>query len=153
MIAFVPRFTAALLSYHDAIKSLLLANYSVNGGILLFLIVFCVIGLGFVLYRIYYTQPAQASFTNYRSETIKDALWKWQWVDNKIEKLWCFCPTCNNELSYESDHLLFQTTFTCHTCNKEIMKIEGSNVNYVLNFVKKEIRRNIQRNMSTEHKK
>lgn len=145
LFLFVPKFSQALLAYHDYIKGLLTSSYTINGWILLFFIIFSSIGFMFVLYRIYYIKPSAAFFTSYKQDTIKNAVWKWQWVNNDIEHLWCYCPVCNSELSYESDHLLFQTKFTCTTCNQEIMKMEGSHINYVLNYIKREVRRNIQR--------
>lgn len=153
LVLFVPKFRQTLLAYHEHLKGLLTSSYSINGWILLFFILFSAIGLAYVLYRLYYTQPLRAFYMSYKTDTIKDAIWKWQWQESSIEHLWCYCPTCNSELSYESDHLLFQTTFTCPYCNKEVTKMEGSNVNYVLNFIKREIRRNIQRQMKEKAQK
>lgn len=141
LFIFVPAFKENILIVHEHIRSALIGSYKVNGWILLFLVLFSMVGFGYVLYTLYYTKPRKSFYANYRSESIKNALWKWQWKENSIESLWCFCPKCNGELSYNTDFLLQEISFSCQNCQQEITKIQGENINYVLTYIKKEIRR------------
>jgi transcription initiation factor IIE alpha subunit len=94
----------------------------------------------------YYIKPKKSIYADHVVQEINTAVWKWRWNENKIEQLWCFCPTCNDELSYDNDHLLQTITFSCEHCNKEIAKFNAQNINAVLAFVKNEIRRILRKN-------
>lgn len=141
LLVFVPSFKTEILLAHTKLKTILTSSYLLNGWILLFLIIFSSIGFGFVLYKIYYIKPRKSIYADHTVHEIKGAVWKWHWNENKIEQLWCFCPTCNNELSYDNDHLLQTITFSCPQCEQEISKFNAHNINSVLVFVKNEIRR------------
>ncbi len=146
LFAFVPAFKTSVFQLQTVIKSMLISHYALNGWILLFLIVFALIGFCFVLYKMYYIKPKKTIYADHVVQEIKTAVWKWRWNENKIEQLWCFCPTCNDELSYDNDHLLQTITFSCEHCNKEIAKFNAQNINAVLAFVKNEIRRILRKN-------
>lgn len=141
LFVFVPSFKANIFVWHHQIKTLLVSSYSINGWVLLFLVLFAIIGFCFVLYKLYYVEPRKSIYAHHTTQEIKGAVWKWHWNENKIEQLWCFCPTCNDELGYNHDHLLHTITFSCQQCNKEISKFDAQNINAVLTFVKNEIRR------------
>ncbi len=141
LLAFVPAFKLQVLHWHNTLKTILTSSYTINGWILLFLISFSLIGFGFVLYKIYYIKPKKSIYADHTIHEIKGAVWKWHWNENKIEQLWCFCPECNDELSYDNDHLLQTITFSCQQCDKQISKFNAHNINAVLVFVKNEIRR------------
>ena len=141
LLIFVPSFKTNIFDWQIQLKAILTSNYLINGWILLFLIVFALIGFCFVLYKLYYIEPKKSIFAHHTTHEIKGAVWKWHWNQNKIEQLWCFCPTCNDELSYDHDHLLHTITLSCPHCKKEISKFDAQNINGVLTFVKNEIRR------------
>lgn len=146
LLVFVPAFKTTIFQLQVELKTLLTSNYSINGWILLFLAVFALIGLSGVLYKIYYIKPKKSIYAHHTVQEIKHAVWKWHWNENKIEQLWCFCPTCNDELSYDTDHLLQTITFSCERCNKEVSKFNAHNINAVLAFIKNEIRRLLRKN-------
>lgn len=91
--------------------------------------------------------PKRLSFHKYKNDIFKETQWKWKWQDSNIENLWCYCPSCNQELAYQCDHLLFKTEFLCQKCEKHISSYDGDNINYVLSKVKAEIRRIAQRQL------
>ena len=92
--------------------------------------------------------PKRLAFHSYKTDTFKNAHWKWKWNEIHIENLWCYCPQCNQELSYNCDHLLFKTDFLCPQCEKQVASYDGDNINYVLTKVKTEIRRVVQRKLN-----
>lgn len=94
--------------------------------------------------------PKKLPYHKYRQDTFKNTLWKWDWKQHNIENLWCYCPECNQELSYKCDHLLFKTEFLCQGCSKHISSYEGDNINYVLSKVKREIRRLAQKQLQAK---
>lgn len=145
LLIFVPSFKANIFDWHMKIKHMLTSSYLINGWLLLFFISFSIIGFCFVLYKIYYIEPKKSIYADHTLQEIKGAVWKWHWNQNKIEQLWCFCPVCNDELSYDNDHLLNVITFSCEHCQKEISKFDAQNINGVLTFVKNEIRRTLKR--------
>ncbi|MDD2640571.1 MAG: hypothetical protein PHS65_06220 [Arcobacteraceae bacterium] len=146
LFAFVPAVKTSVFQLQNELQTLLVSHYAINGWLLLFLVVFALIGLGGVLYKIYYIKPKKSIYAHHTVQEIKNAVWKWRWNENKIEQLWCFCPTCNDELSYDTDHLLQTITFSCERCNKEVSKFNSQNINAVLAFVKNEIRRILRKN-------
>lgn len=81
------------------------------------------------------------SFHSYKEDNFKNILWKWSWSEKDVLDLWCYCPTCQTELTHESDHLLYKTKFSCVECEKELLSLEGDNLNYILAGIKKEIKR------------
>lgn len=114
---------------------------------------FSLLGLIKLLEFIASFYPKRLKFHKYKHDTFKNTHWKWKWNDINIENLWCYCPTCNQELSYKCDHLLFKTDFLCQKCEKQISSYDGDNINYVLSKVKAEIRRVVQRKINEEEKK
>jgi uncharacterized membrane protein len=54
LFAFVPAVKTSVFQLQNELKTLLVSHYAINGWLLLFLVVFALIGLGGVLYKIYY---------------------------------------------------------------------------------------------------
>lgn len=81
------------------------------------------------------------AFHSYKEDNFKNITWKWTWEGKEILDLWCHCPSCNTELTHASDHLLYKTSFSCVQCEKELLNLEGDNLNYILAGIKKEIKR------------
>ena len=126
--------------------------FETKGWMLLLLVFFSFLGVIKLIEFMLSFYPNQHKFHKYKQDTFKQALWKWKWQDDRIEQLWCYCPTCNNELSYNSDYLLYKTDLLCPNCEKLITSYDGDNINYVLTKVKSEIRRVVQRQLNEEIK-
>ena len=113
----------------------------IQGWVFVIIVFLCILGLLKLFEFIKSFYPKKLSFHNYRNDVFRNVHWKWSWNNFIIEKLWCFCPTCNQELSHKCDHLLFKTELLCPKCEKQLTTYEGDNINYVLTNVKAEIRR------------
>ncbi|MFA7083639.1 MAG: hypothetical protein WC141_03780 [Arcobacteraceae bacterium] len=150
LIVFVPAFKETVFNVQEKTYIMMTSSYLINGWIVLFLTLFSSIGVGFVLYKIYYIKPKRSIYAHHTIQEIKGAVWKWRWNENNIEQLWCFCPTCNDELSYDTDELMQVTTFSCEQCKKDIARFSFSHISAVLVFVKNEIRRILTRDKITK---
>ncbi|WP_320035569.1 hypothetical protein [Halarcobacter sp.] len=91
--------------------------------------------------------------SDYKEDIIYNVKWKWEWSRNDIVNLQCFCPTCGEELYYESlyndNNLKLQKLdFICDKCNKVVTSIPYSNnVSRSSLNIKKEIERVIRKKM------
>lgn len=85
--------------------------------------------------------PSSLPFHSYNEDEFKTMTWKWSWKAHDIEKLWCYCPTCAEPLTYSCDHLLYQTQFICEKCEKEIAKYDGDTLHHVFTRVHRDIKR------------
>ncbi len=122
-------------------------TFETKGWILLLSVLLSLIGLIKLIEFIISFKPTRLPYHKYRHDTFKGALWRWEWRDFHVENLWCYCPTCNQELSYKCDHLLFKTEFLCQRCEKHLCSYDGDNINYVLSHVKREVRRLAQKQL------
>lgn len=136
-------------------SSMLFLNtaFMLQGWALILAIIFSLLGMIKLLEFMASFYPKRLTFHSYKEDTFKNIHWKWKWQDIRIENLWCYCPTCHQELAYKSDHLLFKTEFFCQKCEKHLCSYEGDNINYVLSNVKAEIRRISRRKLYNDNKK
>ena len=138
MSVFLPaKFEYILYELNDFLSSFI----DIQIWILLVIIFLSILGLVKLFEFIKSFYPKKHSFHTYKNDIFRNVQWKWSWNNFTIEKLWCFCPTCNQELSYKCDHLLFKTELLCQKCEKHLTSYDGDNINYVLSNVKAEIRR------------
>lgn len=90
------------------------------------------------------------NFKSYKEDIIFNVKWRWEWISNSIENLWCFCPTCDATLVYTDNtvrHYLNnenKVDFTCENCDIKLASIPGSTRYDALNFIKRELERRIR---------
>lgn len=133
-------------------EQFLTSLFATKGWVLLLLSLFTFLGFIKLCEFVISFFPKHMPFHNYKNDIFKDTHWKWKWSNEQIEQLWCYCPSCNQELSYKCDHLLFKTQLLCQKCEKQIATYDGDNINYVLSRVKSEIRRVVQRRLQENNK-
>jgi hypothetical protein len=133
--------------------SLLTGSYPVKGWILAILIVLA--GITVIRFLIHLRHAETPAFQLYREDQFYGAVWRWSWVDDQVVQLWCFCPRCDLELSYDDSACSYfgpfngsspQTVFGCEHCRKQIAQIPGGNRDYALSVVRREIARKIRTN-------
>ncbi|MBN2963780.1 hypothetical protein JWV37_03215 [Sulfurospirillum sp. T05] len=91
----------------------------------------------------------QPLFKRYKEETLYGVIWRWVWRGRSVVGLWCYCPTCKGELSFDDENcrttknLNEKTTFfICKACNgEEKGRVVGGDRRYVMTLVQHELMR------------
>jgi hypothetical protein len=91
----------------------------------------------------------QPLFKRYKEEGLYGVVWRWTWRGRSVVGLWCYCPTCKGELSFDDENcrttknLNEKTTFfICKACNgEEKGRIVGGDRRYVMTLVQHELMR------------
>jgi len=99
--------------------------------------------IGIILYL------KRPEFKRYKSDTLYNVLWKWQWQGRSVVGLWCHCPTCKGALSFDdtfcqpTSKLNEKVTYLiCNRCEAgQVSQIKGGDRRYVLTLVQREILR------------
>lgn len=125
----------------QSLESFLDKNFIISSWELIVFSLFSLIGLFKCFEVVFSSFKTKYSFHSYKEDNFKDIPWKWSWNEKEVLDLWCYCPACNIELTHESDHLLYKTNFSCIQCEKELLSLQGDNLNYILAGIKKEIKR------------
>ena len=96
-------------------------------------------------------EASEPEFEVYIEDTIHGAVWRWDWVKNRISNIWCFCPRCDATLVYSDNsprwgYMEVQTTsFICENCNNSVIaSIDGGKKSYAIGAVEREIGRRIR---------
>ena len=82
--------------------------------------------------------------------TIYGLKWRWNWLGEQVQGLWCFCPRCDAQLVYDDNscHSVVrdpETLFICEHCSHQVVgRIPGGNRAYALSAVEREIDRRIR---------
>lgn len=142
--------TGAFAWVWSVLKSLveaLLASYSVQGWLLCVLGLLALIGIILIFKSMPILKPEHCSYVE---DFLYEIRWRWDWANNVISDLWCFCPTCDATLIYDDsscrNHLIEanQTDFICERCKKVVSTIHGGNLNYATSAVEREIDRRVR---------
>jgi len=109
-----------------------------------------IVGIIILLAVVWYMMRPE--YKRYKSDTLYDAQWRWDWQGRNIVGLWCYCPTCKGALSFDdtlcqsTSKLGEKTTYLiCTHCDRgQVAQIKGGDRRYVLKLVQREILRKAQ---------
>lgn len=60
------------------------------------------------------------SYTDYTSDKIDGAMWRWLWNDGRINNLWAACPICDSELVAHQDYFAGHMLLCCERCRPNL---------------------------------
>ena len=140
-ISFLNQLGAGVLWCWNA----LIDSYALPGWAWLFIFLLALNGLARFFHAIRRDELAP-EYEKYVEDFIYNIKWRWTWVENSISDIWCFCPDCDATLVSRFGSLLGlqEIKFMCENCNRVVTSIPGSNPNYVIDMVKREIHRRIR---------
>ena len=128
----------------------LIASYSLPGWAWLFIFILALVGV-VNIYLAVKGEPEEPEFKSYVEDFIHGAKWRWNWVDNQISNVWCFCPHCDATLVYDDSSCrslysdVNKTNFICENCGHSVVaSITGGNKDYAISAIKREIDRRIR---------
>jgi hypothetical protein len=91
-----------------------------------------------------------ATYTTYIEDMFYGIKWRWYWDDKEIKNLWCFCPECEYELSYQEESSYRNRNYNaplliliCDHCSKKY-PFRDYDRDYLLSIIKREIWRKIR---------
>ena len=141
------------------IWELLYSSHPVPGGVILVLSLLALVGLvivGLMLKELLQgdKKAAAPSSHNYTEDFFDGVRWRWGWRGNRVDNLWCFCPSCDAQLVYHETY--GATEFICERCpsnrtvdpfesgGRLVTTVRGGDRNYVLARAIREIDRRIR---------
>lgn len=107
------------------------------------LIIFIIIVLLYLFVKYFVKKP---EYVYYIEDILYDIKWKWSWKNDKVNKLYCFCPKCDKSLVYDDSSSSTDnktTKFICEECHFA-GSIPGGNISHSLNMVEREINRKVR---------
>jgi len=126
-------------------------SYSLFGWLWIPIILLAFIGLINLIHSFRpISEKSVPDYYRYKEDFIHMAKWRWNWQDNRITNLWCFCPTCDATLVYNDpsvrDFLSSElgTKFICENCDKVVAQIDSGDKKYAISAVTREIDRRIR---------
>jgi len=127
---------------------LVVADYALPGWVIFLFGLFSIITLCHFLGPI--IKREALSYSEYKSDFFHGAKWRWDWVNNKIFNLWCYCPKCDSELVFGHQIPAYSavneimTEFTCEHCgNIKATSLQGDR-DHAISTIEREIRRNVR---------
>ena len=141
------------------IWDLLYSSHPVPGGVLLVLSLLALFGLtivGVMLKELFQGEKKAAapSYHNYTDDHFDGVRWRWMWMGNRIENLWCYCPICDAQLVY---HETYEATeLICERCPSDrtldsfgsggrlVTTVSGGDRHYLLARAMREIDRRLR---------
>jgi uncharacterized protein YlaI len=128
----------------------LFSSYALPGWAWLGISVFAIIGL-LNIYIAIRGETETPEYNSYVEDSFYGAKWRWVWIENRIAKLWCYCPICDATLVYDdSSCRSFRTNaqktfFICENCGDRVVAtITGGDKRYATGAVEREIHRRIR---------
>ena len=132
--------------------SFLTTTHEINGLIIilsgLLWIFFIIIILSVIKDNVF--RKSDRIYTTYTEDTFYGMKWRWYWEDAKIKNLWCFCPECEYELSYQEEssyrHRIYNAPnliLICDHCSKE-HPFQDYDKDHLLSIIEREIWRKIR---------
>ena len=113
-----------LLAFFDLFN----ASYSVPGWLVVLLSALAFVTVLRILVGLRSVAVPEAPHASYIEDILFGAKWRWSWVSNQIQGLWCFCPSCDAELVYDdsSVHNIYsreeaKTKFICEHCGRRVV--------------------------------
>jgi len=90
------------------------------------------------------------TYTTYTEDMFYGVKWRWYWKDKEIKNLWCFCPECEYELSYQEESFHQHRNYNaplliliCDHCSKKY-PFHDYDRDDLLSIIKREIQRKIR---------
>lgn len=128
------------------IGSLIVSDYLIPGWVLVILILFALFGLYTLFVR--FRSEEEPDFYKYKEDNFNEAIWRWEYNNNRIKNLWCFCPICDTILVSRVigptfKHYKIETIFICENCEKTVTKIKGK-VQFAKGYIERKIDRKIR---------
>ena len=131
----------------------LTTTYALPGWLLIIILILSIVSIVNIILRMKSNlNPENPEYYSYTEDFLFGAKWRWQWVDNCISSLWCYCPDCDGSLVYSYQNFNDfmpgekKTKFLCENCNKSVVSIiKGGDELYALKRVEREIARRIRR--------
>ena len=95
---------------------MLISSHPIPGWVILAVGILALIGLVFVaiLLSVLLQEAKVHQHQNYTEDTIDGVIWRWRWEGNRIDNLWCFCPTCDSQLVNSGG--FSETRYICERC-------------------------------------
>ena len=138
--------------FFSTIWKFLITAHEVNG----FIIIISGIILTFLIFILFNIikkslfGKTYATYTTYTEDMFYGIKWRWYWEDAGIENLWCFCPECEYELSYQEEssyrHKVYNAPnliLICDHCSKE-HPFQDYDKDHLLSIIEREIWRKIR---------
>ena len=95
-------------------------------------------------------EPSQeASWLDYKEDDFFNLKWRWQYVDNAVSYMNCFCPRCDfqilprNGSDFKQGRIIDISEFACDSCNFVVHRNKSAY------DVQEEAIRHVQRNLRT----
>ena len=138
--------------FFSFIWKFLIGNHEINGFLIVFSVILWILFLIIIFMTIKenLSNKKHQTYNDYKDDIFYGLTWRWHWDNMNISNLWCFCPTCEFELSYRNEQVyldVFRSTqkvvFTCEHCQREYPFI-GYDKDYFVNVIGREIRRKIR---------
>ena len=89
-----------LLAKFESFTVYLGTNHEINGAVLIVLLIIVFVFMILVLLIIRESIESK-TYTKYTEDEFFNVIWRWTWSRHKIINLWCFCKSCDLELSYD----------------------------------------------------
>jgi len=90
------------------------------------------------------------TYTTYTEDMFYGIKWRWYWKDAEIKNLWCFCPECEYELSYQEESIYRNRIYhapklilICDHCSKK-HPFQDYDKDDLLSIIEREIWRKIR---------
>jgi predicted RNA-binding Zn-ribbon protein involved in translation (DUF1610 family) len=126
------------------IKEFFIGIFGYYDGFMPFCVVFFMLLAALILYFVFHKTE---KYKNFKSLNMYNIIWRWEWRAKKVVSLWCYCPTCGEQLVCDDEYshskimLANKTTFfICKTCGDvEKSRVIGGDRSHVLKIVRLEI--------------
>ena len=119
-----------------------ISSYSLPGWAWIIVFLFAIVGVITIFQAL---KPVdKPEHMAYIEDDIRGATWRWEWIENRLYDLWCYCPHCDATLVSQVDSISYETHFLCENCHSTVTSFKGRNKDYALGAVKREIDRRIR---------
>ncbi|MDX1808408.1 MAG: hypothetical protein R3331_02600 [Sulfurospirillaceae bacterium] len=114
------------------------------------LIIFCLLLSGLLILYIIFKILTRPEYLAYQEDIIYDLKWRWNWKQNTISNIWCYCPKCDCALLYDDGFYynpisnITKTDLICEQCDSQIIaSIKGGNKDFIVRLAKREVKKRI----------
>ena len=159
----IPNVLSAVLNAVSWFVGRLVSSYSILGWAVLLLGVLALTGVVAIIIlairlkvmnapRHRQGHPVKA----YTEDMVDGVRWRWRWIGTTMDRLRCYCPTCDAELVSDSRHDMMH--FICERCpprrdgefyytripGRIVKTVDGQDETYIVNAAGREILRRIR---------
>jgi hypothetical protein len=143
-----------LIVIKDFLKNIvfhyLITGHYVNGLIIILSFVLWIVFF-ILLFRQLLKIAKRNEYKKYTEDIFFNIIWRWNWGYTGIEDLWCYCPNCDLELTYDDNSTRRyshdpnpRTDFICDHCQKTISSIPNQDKDFIVGIIEREIRRKVR---------